>query len=73
MATSPILRKMVLMPNQHDKIWKWGGEATVSPLQTAVHTEQFGKLQESEGKVDTSPVQKKIKIKGFRDLVICRE
>jgi len=38
---------MVLMDNQHDKIWKGGGVHS-PPLQTAVDTGQFGKLQESE-------------------------
>jgi len=48
MATSPILRKMVLMANQPDKIWKWGGEPQSPPLQTVVDTEQVRNLQDSE-------------------------
>ena len=36
-ASSEILCKMALMTNQHDRIWKGGGD-----------TEQFGNVQESE-------------------------
>ena len=40
---------MALMANQHDRIWKWGGGETVSPPpQTAIDTEQFRNVQESE-------------------------
>ena len=38
---------MVLMSNQHDKIWKEEGY-TVSPLQTAVDTEQVRNVQDAE-------------------------
>ena len=39
---------MVLMDNQLDKIWKREGGTQSPPLQTAVDTEKFRKLQESE-------------------------
>jgi len=39
---------MVLMANQPDKIWKWGGDHSLPPLQTAVDTEQVRNVQDSE-------------------------
>ena len=43
--TSRILRKMELMANKHDKIWKRGGPQS-PPLPTAIDTEQISNLQE---------------------------
>ena len=41
--------QMALMAKQHGRIWKWGGGDTLSPpFQTAVDTEQFRNVQESE-------------------------
>ena len=44
-----ILYVYIGLANQHDK----GGETQSTPLQTAIDTEQFRKLQESESQVPT--------------------